>query len=89
MYIRAKLINGKYYYYLVESERAAGRIVQKMLAYLGGKEEAAAYAKKEGLKIVEPKPSIKVEGATALDEIIARKKKRLDSLRISPEVEKK
>ena len=89
MYIRAKLINGKYYYYLVESERVGGRIVQKMLSYLGGKEEATAYAKKEGLKIVEPKQSVKVEGATALDEIMARKKKRLDSLRISPEVEKK
>ena len=49
MYIRAKLINGKYYYYLVESERAGGRIAQKILAHLGGKEETAAYANKARL----------------------------------------
>jgi len=89
MYIRAKFINGKYYYYLVESERIGGRIVQKTRAYLGSREEAEAHAKKEGLKIVEPKPNSKNGGATILDKLIAIKKKRLDSLRISPEVEKK
>ncbi|HQT45114.1 MAG TPA: Fic family protein [Candidatus Micrarchaeota archaeon] len=89
MYIRAKLINGKYYYYLVESERMGGRIVQKTRAYLGSEEEAKSYAKKEGLKIVEPKPGPKSKSATKLDGFIAAKKKRLDSLRISPDVEKK
>lgn len=89
MYIRAKFINGKYYYYLVESERMGGRIVQKTLSYLGSKEEAEEYAKKEGLKIVEPKPSAGKKGSSALDALIAKKKERLDSLRIAPEVEKK
>jgi len=89
MYIRAKFINGKYYYYLVESERIGGRVVQKTRSYIGSKEEAEGYAKKEGLKIVEPKPSAKNGGSTILDKLIAMKKKRLDSLRISPEVEKK
>lgn len=89
MYIRAKFINGKYYYYLVESERMGGRIVQKTLSYLGSKEEAEEYAKKEGLKIVEPKPSAGKKGSSALGELIAKKKERLDSLRIAPEVEKK
>lgn len=89
MYIRAKFINGKYYYYLVESERSGGRIVQKMRAYLGSREEAERYAKKEGLNIVEPKQSAGNGEKNALDEVIAKKKKRLDSLRISPEVEKR
>jgi Fic family protein len=89
MYIRAKFINGKYYYYLVESERIGGRVVQKTRSYLGSKEEAEEYAKKEGLKIVEPKPGARLETSTKLEEIIAIKKKRLDSLRIAPEVEKK
>ena len=89
MYIRAKFINGKYYYYLVESERMGGRVAQKTLSYLGRREDAEKYAKKEGLKIVEPKPSAKAEGKSALDKIIAKKKKRLDSIRISYEVEKK
>lgn len=89
MYIRAKLINGKYYYYLAESERMGGRIVQKTLSYLGGKEEAEEYARKEGLRIVEPKPGSGNGGSTLLDGLISIKKKRLDSLRIQPEVEKK
>jgi len=89
MYIRAKFINGRYYYYLVESERTGGRVVQKALSYLGSREEAEEYAKKEGLKIMEPAPSAEKEGKSALDRLIAAKKKRLDSLRISPEVEKR
>lgn len=89
VYIRAKFINGRYYYYLVEAERIGGRIVQRSRAYLGDKEEATAYAKKHGLEVVEPKPKSRGEGSTALDKLIAFKKARLDSLRVSPEVEKK
>ncbi len=89
MFIRAKLINGRYYYYLVESERMDGRVVQKTRAYLGSREEAGEYAKKEGLKIIEPKSRATDESSTALDRLIAKKKKRLDSLRISSEVEKR
>jgi len=89
MYIRAKLINGKYYYYLVESERMGGRVMQKTRSYLGSREEAEDCAKKEGLRIVEPKQGVKDNGTSLLDGLIAAKKKRLNSLRISPEVEKK
>jgi Fic family protein len=89
MYIRAKFINGRYYYYLVESERVGNKIVQKTLSYLGDREEALAYAEKHKLKTIEPKPKIKGEGATKFDKIIELKKKRLDSLKISPEIEKK
>ena len=89
MYIRAKFINGKYYYYLVESKRINGKTVQRSLAYLGEKEEAIAYAEKHKLKVVEPKPRKLEKGMTKLDYLIELKKKRLDSLKISEEVEKK
>jgi len=89
MYIRAKFINGRYYYYLVESERVGNRIVQKTLSYLGDWEEALAYAEKHKLKVMEPKPRIHEGGATKLDKIIELKKRRLDSLKISPEVKKR
>ncbi len=89
MYIRAKFINGKYYYYLVESERSGGKIVQKMREYLGSREEAKGYAKKHGLKFVEPTPGAARATPDALDRLIALKKERLGSLRISPEAEKK
>ncbi len=89
MYIRSKLINGKYYYYLSESQRMGGRIVQKTLSYIGSREEAEEYAKKEGLKIVEPKARAGAASNTSLDSLVAAKKKRLAFLRISPEVEGK
>jgi len=89
VYIRAKFINGRYYYYLAESERTGGRVVQKTLSYLGSREEAAEYAKKHGLKMAEPSPSPGDAGESALDKLLALKKRRLASLRISPEVEKK
>lgn len=89
MYIRAKFINGRYYYYLVEAERIGGKIVQRSRAYLGAEEDAAEYAKEHGLKIVAPKPKIQGQGSAALVKLITAKKERLDSLRISPEVEKK
>ncbi len=89
MFIRAKFINGRNYYYLVESARLGGRVVQRTLAYLGSREEAEGYAKKEGLKIVEQKPKATDESDTKLDRLIEAKRKRLKSLRIAPEVEKK
>ncbi len=89
MYIRAKFINGEYYYYLVESGRVGGRVVQRMVSYLGSKEDAEGYAKKKGLKIMGHQPGARDNASNKLDGLIAIKKKRLDSLRISPEVEKK
>ncbi|MEW6329518.1 MAG: Fic family protein [Candidatus Micrarchaeota archaeon] len=89
MYIRAKFINGRYYYYLAETERIGDRIVQRTRSYLGSREEALAYAKKHGLKIVEPKQGVKGRRMDALDRLIAMKKERLDSLRVSPDVEKR
>lgn len=35
MFIRAKVISGKKYYYLVESYRSNGKVCQRDLAYLG------------------------------------------------------
>lgn len=89
MYIRAKFINGRNYYYLVESKRLGGRVVQRMLAYLGSREEAEGYAKKESLEIVEPKPKATDVPNTGLDRLIEAKRKRLKSLRIAPDVEKR
>ncbi len=89
MFIRAKFINGRNYYYLVESKRLGGRVVQRALAYLGSREEAEGYAKKEGLEMVEPKQKATDESDTKLDNLIEAKRKRLKSLIITPEVEKK
>ena len=37
MFIRAKKIKGKTYYYLVENKRIEGTVVQRVLKYLGKK----------------------------------------------------
>ena len=34
-YLRAKLINGKTYFYLVESRRINGKVRQKVIKYIG------------------------------------------------------
>ena len=35
MFVRSKKIGGGIYYYLVESKRVNGRVIQKHLKYLG------------------------------------------------------
>jgi len=39
MYLRAKKVKGKTYYYLVEYSKVNGKIKQKIVAYLGNAEK--------------------------------------------------
>ncbi|MFH0979030.1 MAG: hypothetical protein V1837_07065 [Candidatus Woesearchaeota archaeon] len=38
-FIRSKIINGKRYYYLVENHRVNGKVMQKVLRYIGTKDK--------------------------------------------------
>jgi len=53
-YIRAKIINGRSYLYLVESKREGGRVVQKHIKYLGKGTKADIPAKKKELDFYVP-----------------------------------
>ena len=39
MFLRKKRINGSDYWYLVENKREEGRVRQKVIRYIGGKEK--------------------------------------------------
>jgi len=82
-FIRAKFINGEYYFYLVENKREGGKVHQEIIKYLGRQDEAEGYAKEKGLKMPEIKEA-EEEGEKELDRKISRKKKQLDSLRPFP-----
>lgn len=84
-FIRAKYINGEYYFYLVESKRGGKLVYQEIIKYLGKREEAEKFAKMENLKMPEVKKSIEKD-ERALDEQIARKKTELDLLRPFPKL---
>ena len=82
-FIRAKLVNGEHYFYLVRNKREGGAVRQEIVKYLGRRDEAEAYAK--GKRIKMPKPEEKPEeGEKELDKKIAEKKKLLDSLKPFP-----
>lgn len=84
-FIRAKYINGEYYYYLVESRREGKVVYQDIVEYLGKRKEAEGYAEGKGLKmpkVKEPKREVEKE----LDKKISEKKKQLDLLRPFPKV---
>ena len=82
-FIRAKLVNGEYYYYLVENRREGGRVLQEIVKYLGKRDEAGAYAKGKRIKMPEPEEKPE-EGEKEPDKKIAEKKKLLDSLKPFP-----
>jgi len=84
-FIRAKYINGEYYFYLVESKREGKMVYQDIVKYLGKREDAEKYAREKKLKMPEIKKTLE-KSEKALDEQIARKKVALDSLRPFPKV---
>lgn len=84
-FIRAKYINGEYYFYLVESRREGGLVYQDIVRYLGKRGEAEKYAAEKGLKMPEIKKTAE-RGERTLDRRIAGKKEELDSLRPFPKV---
>jgi len=80
-FVRKKEKGGRVYYELVESRKVGGKVVQKVLKYLGSEEAAVAYCKAHGIKppaiekgLVEEKLASRVE----------EKLQRLDSLRPLP-----
>lgn len=82
-FIRAKFINGDYYYYLVESKREAGRIYQHIVEFLGKQRDAENYAAENKLKM----PQAALKKPVAFDDVdrqISERKKRFDSLRKNP-----
>lgn len=87
VFIRAKFINGEYYYYLVESKRTGEKISQQVIEYLGTRDEAEKYAKKHKLKLPPPSNVFPVNIETSVDKLINLKKKRLSSLRRNPMIE--
>jgi len=84
-FIRAKYINGEYYFYLVESRRDGKLVYQDIIKYLGKREEAEKFAKKENLKMPKIKRALE-KSERALVVQLARKKAELDSLRPFPRV---
>ncbi len=46
-YIRSKKIYGRKYFYLVECTRLRGRVVQRVLKYLGWRSPALVHKKKK------------------------------------------
>ncbi|MEW5996655.1 MAG: Fic family protein [Candidatus Micrarchaeota archaeon] len=82
-FIRAKLVSGEYYFYLVKNVREGGAVRQEIMKYLGRRDEAEKYAKEKGLTMPEPEER-QEEGEKELDRKIAEKKKLLDSLRPFP-----
>jgi hypothetical protein len=44
-FLRKKTINGKSYYYLVENKRVNGRVVQRVLKYIGNERKMRQYRK--------------------------------------------
>ncbi len=86
-FIRAKFINGEYYYYLVESKRTGEKISQQVIKYLGMYTETEKYAKKHKLKLQTPSKVFPIKIETSLDKIINLKKKRLSLLHRNPMVE--
>ncbi len=84
-FIRAKYINGEYYFYLVESRREGKLVHQDIVRYLGKREDAERYAREKKLKMPEIKKALE-KSERALDRQIARKKAALDSLRPFPKV---
>jgi len=84
-FIRAKYIGGEHYFYLVESRREGKLVYQDIVEYLGKREDAERYARKKKLKMPEIKKAVE-KSEKALDKKIARKKAKLDSLHIFPEV---
>lgn len=79
-FIRAKYINGEYYFYLVESRREGKLVYQDIVKYLGKREDAERYAREKKLKMPEIKKALE-KSEKVLDKQIARKKATLDSLR--------
>jgi Fic family protein len=88
-FIRAKFINGEYYFYLVESKRVGGRISQETIKYLGRRGEAEKYAQTHKLKFAAPPSAFPTSMETSLDRIIELKKKRLSNLRRNPIIERR
>lgn len=88
-FIRAKFINGEYYYYLVESRRAGGKILQDTIKYLGARSEAEKYAETHNLKLTAPRSAFPIKAETSLDKLIELKKKRLSKLRRNPTIERR
>ncbi|VVC71757.1 Fic/DOC family protein [uncultured archaeon] len=82
-FIRAKLINGEEYFYLVRSERVAGTVYQKTVRYLGGRAGAATYATENGLAMPPERalPSFKFPD---LDSRIGALKQKWNSLQPLP-----
>lgn len=87
VFIRAKFINGAYYYYLVESKRTGEKISQQVIEYLGTRAEAEKYAKKHKLKLPPPSKVFPANIETSVDKLISLKKKRLSSLHRNPMIE--
>lgn len=82
-FIRSKLVNGEYYFYLVKNIRDGGTVRQEIVKYLGRQDEAGKYAKEKGFAMPEPEEKPE-ESETELDRKIADKKKSLDSLKPFP-----
>ncbi len=82
-FIRAKYINGEYYFYLVESRREGKLVYQDILKYLGKRGDAERYALEKKMKLPGIKEYAK-EGERELAKQISLKKKSLDSLRPFP-----
>jgi len=86
-FIRTKFINGRFYYYLVESKRISGKIYQNVLEYLGPIEEAEKYALQHNIAI--HKPSMAVGMQTALDKLLDSKTERLMALQKDKLIERR
>lgn len=94
-FVRKKRKGDRTYYELVESRKVAGRVVQKVLKYLGSEETAISYAKAHGIKPPKPEKGL-VEGGLArrIEEKLSKLNSRrplpaptLESLRKKFEVE--
>jgi Fic family protein len=79
--MRRKRKGGRVYYELVESRKVGGKVVQKVLKYLGSEEAAIAYCKARGIKLPKLGRGLVEEGLASR---IEEKLKKLNSLRPLP-----